>query len=60
VLCPFEVAICLALGDGAYPGKFGGSLWKFLVLQQIAGQIESLGFLDIVGSGYLTCIYNLL
>jgi hypothetical protein len=58
MLCPFQVTIRLALGDGAGAGKLGGSLGKLLVPQQIPGQVEPLGSLSIVGSGHVTYIYN--
>jgi hypothetical protein len=46
------------MGDGAGTGKLCGSLGKLLVTQQIPGKVESLGFLDIVGSRHVTYIYN--
>ena len=60
LLRPFQVAIRLAVGDGARSGKLGGCLGKLLVTQQLSGKIESLCFLGIAGSGHVTYIYNLL
>jgi hypothetical protein len=57
-LCLLEVAIGLALGDGAIPGQSLGRLGPMRIpLQKGTGQVEPFGFLDMAGSRHLTYKY---
>ena len=58
-LCLLEVAIGLALGDGAIPGQSLGSLGPMRIpLQKGASQVEPFGLLDMAGPRHTTYKYT--
>src|ERR1035437_1648058 len=61
LLCPIEVAIGLAPGDGTSLGEaFGGRGQVRVLPKQSAGQVEPLGFLGMAGAGHMTYKYSCL
>jgi hypothetical protein len=57
-LCLLQVAIGLALGDGAILGQSLGSLGPMRIpLQKGTGQVEPFGLLDMAGSRHMTYKY---